>query len=133
MQWDRSTKTLLNGIGKTYGIYTTGDCDFPVKQRKEDFATYLEDLNFPPGTQFTNAQSNQHHFNLCIKNADSSVRNYNHLQSMIFFYNYLIKAAAKVPSLAVQLQTIAINDCIGAYNTVKAFYQEWEGPEVIGR
>jgi hypothetical protein len=46
MQWDRSTKTLLNGICKTYGIYTTGDCDFPVKQRKEDFAAYLENLNF---------------------------------------------------------------------------------------
>ena len=56
----------------------------------------------------------------------------NHLQSMIFFYNYLIKAAAKVPNLAVQLQTIAINDCIGAYNTVKAFYHEWKEPEVIG-
>jgi hypothetical protein len=34
MQWDRSTKTLLNGIGKTYGIFTTGIVIFQSSNAK---------------------------------------------------------------------------------------------------
>ena len=97
------------------------------------FATFINAQGFADSFMFDKEKMDKLFWFCCKKHVQLCMPNYNKWCSVMFLFNFLVKASEFVPILSQQYMQLTLNDVASAIQLIMDFYREMPGPQIYAR
>jgi len=133
-EWGKKVIIYLNPYGDALQIWQdNGRWNWEVKVSADMLATFINAQGFEDNFLFDQARMDKLFWYCCKKHVQLCMPNYNKWCSVMFLFNFLVKAAEFVPILSQQYLQLTLNDVASAVQLILDFYREMPGPQIYAR
>jgi hypothetical protein len=133
-EWGKKVIIYLYPYGNALHIWQdNGKWNREVEVSTQMLATFINAQDFPDNFMLDQYKMDNLFWNYCKKNVLMCMPNNNKWCSVMFLFNFLVKASEFVPILRQQYLQVSLNDVPSAIQLILDFYREIPGTQIYAR